>query len=97
MNDGPSLALKHIFGYRFDVLNGLHFIDETSVLYCAGHSTVIHSLEDEVFIHLLSSIVFFRFKLDIHRQRLCLFFFEFEGKYAFLGGRFGGQVLNKML
>jgi len=39
--------LKHVFGFRSDVNDGIHFVDESSALFAAGHHIVIHNLDNQ--------------------------------------------------
>jgi len=42
-----ALQLRHVFGFRSDVSNPFNFLDENHVLFTAGHSVVIHNIEDK--------------------------------------------------
>ncbi|XRB08616.1 cilia- and flagella-associated protein 57 [Pycnococcus provasolii] len=39
------LALRHVFGLKGDVADNVHYLDENTVLYPAGHNTVIYHTE----------------------------------------------------
>eukprot|EP01083_Nonionella_stella_P258445 883400_1 len=41
------LQLQHIFGCRSDISSPFHFLDEHHAVFSAGHSIVIHNIEDK--------------------------------------------------
>jgi len=55
--DGASLHLRHVFGYRNDIRENLSFVDNSSVIYAAGHNVVLHSFDDQtqIFCHSLNN------------------------------------------
>lgn len=46
-NSTEGLQLNHIFGFNADVMDNMHFIDETTVVYPAGHTIVILNTETQ--------------------------------------------------
>ena len=42
-----ALQLRHVFGFRSEICNPFSFLDENHVLFTAGHSIVIHNIEDK--------------------------------------------------
>ncbi len=36
---------RHIFGLRWDVKDNVHYVDESTLVYPAGHNIVLHNLE----------------------------------------------------
>jgi hypothetical protein len=53
MCDKITLLHSHVFGFKSDVADNVHYIDETMVIYPAGHNVVVYNLESKVqrFIH----------------------------------------------
>ena len=41
----PVLSFRHVFGVKSDVCGPLHYIDDTTVLYAAGHQIVLHNTQ----------------------------------------------------
>ena len=39
----PVLSFRHVFGFKSDVLSPLHYIDDATVLFAAGHQLVLHN------------------------------------------------------
>jgi hypothetical protein len=44
---------SHIFGLKADVVSNIHYLDETFVLYVAGHNLIIYDTQkkSQRFIH----------------------------------------------
>jgi len=42
-----SLLPRHVFGLKGDVKDNIHYIDESTVIYPAGHNTVMYHLEQK--------------------------------------------------
>ena len=40
-----TLSYRHVFGLKANVRHNLHYADETSVLYPAGHATVLYNVD----------------------------------------------------
>eukprot|EP00854_Cymbomonas_tetramitiformis_P012413 gene12413-14666_t len=43
-----TLIPRHVFGLKGDVRENIHYIDESTVLYPAGHNTVLYSTEQKI-------------------------------------------------
>ena len=41
-------SFRHIFGFKPDVNNNIHFTDDHLVLYPAGHNTIIYNTESKI-------------------------------------------------
>ena len=39
----PVLSFRHVFGLKADVSTPLQFLDDTTVVYAAGHLVVLHN------------------------------------------------------
>ena len=39
----PVLSFRHVFGLKCDVFSPLHYVDDSTVLYAAGHQLVLHN------------------------------------------------------
>jgi len=44
---GTTLSLRHVFGLKSDVTSNVHYVDETQLLYPAGHNTVLYSTDQK--------------------------------------------------
>eukprot|EP00397_Hematodinium_sp_SG-2012_P002542 GEMP01002549.1.p1 GENE.GEMP01002549.1~~GEMP01002549.1.p1 ORF type:complete len:1215 (+),score=317.57 GEMP01002549.1:306-3950(+) len=44
---GAFLSLRHVFGLKPDVRCNVHYVDETQLLYPAGHNTVLYNTEQK--------------------------------------------------
>ncbi len=49
----PALVHRHAFGMKGDVVDNVHWIDESTVVYPAGHNVIVLNVESKVqrFIH----------------------------------------------
>eukprot|EP00484_Ammonia_sp_Unknown_P020709 CAMPEP_0197023492 /NCGR_PEP_ID=MMETSP1384-20130603/4170_1 /TAXON_ID=29189 /ORGANISM="Ammonia sp." /LENGTH=1252 /DNA_ID=CAMNT_0042451707 /DNA_START=35 /DNA_END=3793 /DNA_ORIENTATION=+ len=47
MQSSKPLQLRHVFGFRADVSNPFSFVDEHNVIFSAGHSVIVHNIEDK--------------------------------------------------
>eukprot|EP00951_Prasinocladus_malaysianus_P048895 scaffold663480_cov62-Prasinocladus_malaysianus.AAC.1 len=39
---------RHIFGFRGDVKDNIHYVEEHTIAYPAGHQTVIYQMDQKV-------------------------------------------------
>lgn len=40
-----QVSQSHVFGFKTDVKNNVFYLNESSILYCAGSCLVLHNLE----------------------------------------------------
>jgi hypothetical protein len=59
-------ARRHVYGLAGDVADNIHYADETTVIYPAGHNVVLYNIEQKVQRHIAGT--WLRARAAVHPQ-----------------------------